>query len=140
MIKLVKTFTYNGRDCSICKVTDGLTQWLTAYVHLPELTEYYEDEMARVPDYIDRVEEPLDDYLFNAPFVSFIGMFDSTKVVGYDHEVVSDKVFSVGLDLAHLQYLELNDKMSIDLAESQLKEIVDFIEDNYKEIENIIKG
>lgn len=143
MIKLVKTFTYLDWDCTICKVTRGTVNsvsYLTAYVHLPEFSEYYEKEMARVPDYLERTEEPLDDYLSYAPYVTFIGMFDSTKVSGYNHEVVSDEVFSVGLDLPHLCYLELNDRKAIDLAESFLKDMVDYIADNYEEIEKIVSG
>lgn len=129
--EIVRVLEYRDHKCLIIRNTSSGVQsdWLTAYVFLPELDETYQKEVQEVHGFFDRASCELDKWFFdNVPYCTW---FDQANWKFFKDSEYYGKL-CCGLDLNHYWNIESNSTLNVELAESQLKEMVDYIVDNFK--------
>lgn len=126
VMKKVKEFKCKGYNCLIVETTNPITNWLCAYVFLPEYTHFYKNHTKENPDYFERCETKFNKWFYNnVPYCTWV-------------DLIEDEL-CIGLDLCHYWNVESGTTNDTNLAENQLKEMVDSIIDNREEIKELTK-
>lgn len=125
VMKKVKEFEYKDHKCIIVKNKNKYSEeWLCAYVFLPEYNVFYKKHVKENPDPYSRCDTAFNGWFYNnVPYCTWV-------------DSIEDEL-CIGLDLCHYWNVESGTTLDTNLAENQLKEMVDFIVDNHEEIKEL---